>query len=734
MLHDQDEQITLPLADDPSKYTKQSGEIIPFDSHAETNCVLKDPKTCHFHNQVNFEEVVNESKDSITVINRSDDPGRLKIFKPIDGFLHNMDKSCVRQLLDEGITPFPYKVAKALDPSIYRNTEFELWSENRREQRLKWLESSDFPMKHHDDKWIVYDAYNKCHRNSYRMGRDSTFEQAVLDESAYRALDDESKKKYIVLDPSTQPFKLQHLTGMDHFVPSKDALNLTVMPLNTTYNRDTYKKRGGGRYTYHRQNSNFHQGNSYHHHQYSNFHQGNRNEQHFTPSQRENPQTQAAFASEAEREPTFQYQETQEVQFYSHQNQSANFYQPVPQMVSYIPQQPAQFQIPVQYSGNYQNIMPYGNFSIPPPQPFLVQQITASSDSGDPMNILREQELSSTVTDFNPKESVEKTGSDLPLNDIATLQFYFNLGVRYFLVSGVQRRLESVASQLQSLEVSDNSTVAVASSSAEDKATEKLAPQAKFETPPAPTNTPVTTKSSGGNFAPPGNRGNFHGGSYGNYRRPFSSNREGSRDNYRGNWNNQNPRKEIKFNSNVKNVHKAETKPGNNGFKGSQSVTVQTLSGNGNGNLASYASIAAAATTTTADHHEDASPPAETGSQFSSMPQDARPGSDQHQMQQQEYQACLPPPPPFSPYQQQTYLPQQQQVAMVYQMSEDGYMMHQVRQPVNFAPPYRKYNKSLILKSVANFNFLQNFQCTIQCPAINSRKFQMEQWSATTVE
>lgn len=142
MLHDQEEKTTLPLENDPEQYTTQSGEVGLFDTHTDSNCVLKDPKTCHFHNQVDFEKVVEEHKDAITIINRIDDQGRMKIFKPIDGFLHDKSKSCVRQLLDEGITPFPYKVAKALDPSIYRNTEFELWSENRKEQRLKWLDSA----------------------------------------------------------------------------------------------------------------------------------------------------------------------------------------------------------------------------------------------------------------------------------------------------------------------------------------------------------------------------------------------------------------------------------------------------------------------------------------------------------------------------------------------------------------------------------------------------------------
>lgn len=49
--------------------------------------------------------------------------------------------SCVRQLINVGITPFPYKVAKALDPDIYRNTEFDSWNDYRKEMRTKCLYS-----------------------------------------------------------------------------------------------------------------------------------------------------------------------------------------------------------------------------------------------------------------------------------------------------------------------------------------------------------------------------------------------------------------------------------------------------------------------------------------------------------------------------------------------------------------------------------------------------------------
>lgn len=40
----------------------------------------------------------------------------------------------VKDLLNYGITPFPYKVAKSLDPNIYRNVEYDTWNEQRKGQ------------------------------------------------------------------------------------------------------------------------------------------------------------------------------------------------------------------------------------------------------------------------------------------------------------------------------------------------------------------------------------------------------------------------------------------------------------------------------------------------------------------------------------------------------------------------------------------------------------------------
>lgn len=46
--------------------------------------------------------------------------------------LNCLNVNSAKDLLDHGITPFPYKVAKALDADIYRNIEFDVWSEMRR--------------------------------------------------------------------------------------------------------------------------------------------------------------------------------------------------------------------------------------------------------------------------------------------------------------------------------------------------------------------------------------------------------------------------------------------------------------------------------------------------------------------------------------------------------------------------------------------------------------------------
>lgn len=535
----------------------------------------------------------------------------------------------------------------------------------------------------------------------------------MVDEKSYMALDDEMKKKYIILDPSAEPFKLHHLNDLHQFIPSKESLELTVMPVNTSFQRGSFKNKRGGRYN----NNNYnHSSNSQHHFGYNSqqYHNGGGGGGHSGQTQ----QPQMAFVSEIERDANFQPQEQQEPQGYYQQQQAAppvqgsyqetcsyeqqpiqaapSFYQQLPpphnwnnQLIPFISSQPMQYAAPL----NYQQIMPYGNFSIPPPPATVVQQSGIESTTGDLMNIIRENELACPAVNWNPKEVVD---ADLPLNDIPTLKFYYNLGVRYFLASGTQRRLESVAHQLEALNLNESSQ------NTNEKSTEQPA-ATKVDAPPVPTNTPVTTKSIGGSYGPPpGNR--YHNNSHGNFRRPFASGQNSGRDynrdgnGYRGNNFNNHPRKEIKFNSNVKNAHKADTKSSGSGSQNSNNTGVQTQTFHASNAGVTNTGANSGASPNVHSNQEKTSPGAAVP-QFSPISPIVQDGSQvqyQHQQQiqmmpvdgaqiQQGYYQPYPAP--------QAFVPQQQQgVAMVYQMTEDGgYVMHQVQQPIQYQQPYRKY-------------------------------------------
>lgn len=580
-------------------------------------------------------------------------------------------------------------------------------------------------MKQHiDEKWPAYD-YDKYRRGgAYGMRKHSDgskYEQAVVDMDAYMALDDEMKKKYIVLDPSVEPFKLHHLTGLDHFVPSKDSTDLTVFPINMPggfFRGQRGGKRGGGRYN-HNNSSGYYHNSGFHH----------RSEQHsFNQQQQQQPPPQMAYVSDIERDASTQYNEPQDQQepvlFQQQQQQHEPYvfensqHQQVPatqtvfhpiaasqvpwnsHMIPFMqPQyqvqgQPIQFATPV----NYQNFMPYGNFSIPPPVAYGASD--SSATDGDAMKIMREAELSSTSIDWKAKESSDQAGADMPMSDMPTLRFYYNLGIRYFLATGVKNRLESVVSELEVMNLNE-------AVSTDEKASES----AKVEPPPpVPTNTPVTTKPI---YGPPGRT--FGNNPHNSGRRPFTSNRENNRDNNRDynqrdqrDWNNMNnsrkesnnwnnSRKDFKFNSNVKNVHKADQKPsgngnsfgGNNGGSKPTSAGVQSQTYYGSG----VASAAGQPTASSVTSQEKISPISmNSATQYSPIsPIAQEPPQVQYQQpqMQQEY-------PSYQQQQVQPYyqynnaggMPPPQNVVGLYQMNEDG-TMHQV-QPMT-PTIYRKF-------------------------------------------
>jgi hypothetical protein len=206
----------------------------------------------------------------------------------------------------------------------------------------------------------------------------------------------------------------------------------------------------------------------------------------------------------------------------------------------------------------------------------------SKENHGDAMNLMREGD-SSLQINWNPRESSEANGSDLPMNDLGTLQYFYNLGVRYYHAAGLQIRTENVPA---SAVAPSNSNTNVAESAEETSSNAiGVATSARSledpQPPAVPQNTPVSVRqphfSSYGNNVNNNNgfSGNHHHRNYnGNGNRRFNNNngnggnhqyKDGNKNRFNNNNNHgYNQHKErIQFNSNVKNLHKVENRNGN---------------------------------------------------------------------------------------------------------------------------------------------------------------------------
>ncbi|XP_016962741.1 protein ovarian tumor locus isoform X3 [Drosophila biarmipes] len=126
------------------------GRTFALDLPENTNCILENFMLCNFHstsgNQVNISrkggrrEMKNQ-EDRKQAGSNGHEPGDQLPMCP------NRLESCVRQLLDDGITPFPYKVAKSMDPYMYRNIEFDCWNDMRKEAKRYNVYVNDYNFK-----------------------------------------------------------------------------------------------------------------------------------------------------------------------------------------------------------------------------------------------------------------------------------------------------------------------------------------------------------------------------------------------------------------------------------------------------------------------------------------------------------------------------------------------------------------------------------------------------------
>ncbi|KAH8362444.1 hypothetical protein KR200_009735 [Drosophila serrata] len=129
------------------------GRKFQLDLPEYTNCILENFKLCNFHSIAGNQNNINSRKAGGGKRELKSQPDHDSTGNNGSGssdIMHmcpNRLVSCVRQLLDDGITPFPYKVAKSLDPFMYRNIEFDCWNDIRKEAKRYNAYANDYNFK-----------------------------------------------------------------------------------------------------------------------------------------------------------------------------------------------------------------------------------------------------------------------------------------------------------------------------------------------------------------------------------------------------------------------------------------------------------------------------------------------------------------------------------------------------------------------------------------------------------
>ncbi|XP_052863927.1 protein ovarian tumor locus-like [Anopheles cruzii] len=132
--HDRTTKYSKNENDEDVAVTADGRSFVLSTKHDASECVLHNFRFCNFHNTENFGSIAmffrshwrndansNRGRGCVSRIKHT-------VRKP-DPLLYDRNISCVRQLLSAGITPFPYKTAKSLDPHMYRNGEYDTWIE-----------------------------------------------------------------------------------------------------------------------------------------------------------------------------------------------------------------------------------------------------------------------------------------------------------------------------------------------------------------------------------------------------------------------------------------------------------------------------------------------------------------------------------------------------------------------------------------------------------------------------
>ncbi|XP_044316975.1 protein ovarian tumor locus isoform X2 [Drosophila rhopaloa] len=138
------------------------GRSFTLDLPENTNCILENFMLCNFHSTNGSQS--NNSRKGGRRESKQQDDRKLQGHEPNDQLpmCPNRLESCVRQLLDDGITPFPYKVAKSMDPYMYRNIEFDCWNDIRKEAKRYNVYVNDYNFK------VPYESMHPLPPEEYR--------------------------------------------------------------------------------------------------------------------------------------------------------------------------------------------------------------------------------------------------------------------------------------------------------------------------------------------------------------------------------------------------------------------------------------------------------------------------------------------------------------------------------------------------------------------------------------
>lgn len=448
MLHDPDGRAMQIIEDTDSngdfidkKILTAEGREFILDTPESTECVLDNYRLCHFHNRENFAHIVDVYRSKrtdkivkeIRNINANGSRGPIsRELVLVNPMLCEKKISCVRQLLKEGITPFPYKVAKALDPNIYRNIEFDSWSDIRRELKYRsWYFSGNGlqvgvrclvklndqddrllhgyiqEMKPHNGPCVVYlEEFAECRSVPYEKLRPIATDHPKswsfahkprkAPEAAKRKFQskfvDAPKPKHIDDDlndymtccgtDKSYCYALSHYNGMHDFHAA--PIEMVVMPFSIEDNN--------GQKTTNVKN------------------ELNKNDKTDSPTEVDNTDCSSSgfydtysTSSVPGNNPLFCYSYSET---FPYDATPTAFYTPYStQSCAYAA--PGQFSCPF-----------YGSLS----------PVTAVA----PNTALPAVRYSGGIPNFNAPLSVSPNGSDMPMNDLVTLRYFYNLGIEYF--------------------------------------------------------------------------------------------------------------------------------------------------------------------------------------------------------------------------------------------------------------------------------------------------------------